>query len=360
MNRKHFVLLGLILFLIVVRFVAMYTLPLADTTEARYGHTAYLMATTNDWITPYFDLNVPFWGKPPFSFWMQALAYKIFGINDFSARVPSMLFTLLSMGLIFKYLKTFYNFTTALWACVVYLSFLLVYILSGAIITDPYLAFSTTLSMIAFIMTLKNQESYWKYFFFVGLGIGLLSKGPLALVLVGGALFIWLIFDFKNRFNELKKFPWVKGSLLTLALSLPWYIIAEIKSPGFLNYFIIGEHFKRFLDPGWGGDLYGTAHKKAKGTIWIMWLGAAFPWVFVVFYAFIKNIKSSFWVLRNNSELTYFISWSLFTMIFFSAAGNILVTYILPALPALAILVAIYLSKYEFSITIKKYNLLYI
>src|SRR3546814_19722372 len=72
--------------------------------------------------------------------------------------------------------------------------------------------------------------------------------------------------------------PWLKGLLLTAALSLPWYILAEIKTPGFLDYFIVGEHFRRFLDPGWTGDLYGTAHKQAYGTIWYYWLQASFPW----------------------------------------------------------------------------------
>jgi 4-amino-4-deoxy-L-arabinose transferase-like glycosyltransferase len=360
MDKKHLILYAIILFLVAVRLVAMYALPLADTTEARYGHTAYIMATSNDWITPYFDQNVPFWGKPPFSFWMQAIAYKIFGMYDFSARVPSMIFTIFSIGLIFHYLRTFYTFTSALWGVIIYLSFISVFILSGAILTDPYLAFATTLSMISFMMVMKNQPSYWGYLFFLGIIIGLLTKGPLALVLIGGALFLWLLFDPKNRFAELKKLPFIKGSILTLIVSIPWYIIAEIKTPGFLNYFIVGEHFQRFLDSGWNGDLYGSAHKEPKGKIWIFWLGAAFPWVLIALYGSIKNIKNSVAILKNNNEFTYFVAWSVFTMIFFTMSGNILATYTLPALPSLAILIAIYLLQYNFEIKIKRFNILYI
>ena len=257
MTKQNKIIYGLLLIIIVARIFAMVTLPLTDKTEARYAHTAYLMATTNDWITPYFDIGVPFWGKPPFSFWAEAFFYKIFGLHDFSARIPALIFTLLTLLCIFKYLKTFYTESTALWGVLVYSTFLSTYALSGAVLTDPYFAFSTTLSMISFIMIVKNRETYWQYLFFIGISIGLLAKGPLTLVLIGGAIVFWILFDFKNRIKELKKLFWIRGTILTTILVVPWYVIAELKTPGFLNYFIVGEHFKRFLDPGWSGDLYG-------------------------------------------------------------------------------------------------------
>ena len=67
--------------LLLVRIIAMAVVPLADTTEPRYAEIARLMLTTNDWITPWFEPGVPFWGKPPLSFWAQALSFKLFGIN---------------------------------------------------------------------------------------------------------------------------------------------------------------------------------------------------------------------------------------------------------------------------------------
>lgn len=70
----------------------------------------------------------------------------------------------------------------------------------------------------------------------------------------------------------------VEGALLTAFLAGPWYLLAELKTPGFLDYFIVGEHIRRFLDPGWTGDLYGSAHDQPKGMIWLFWLWASFPW----------------------------------------------------------------------------------
>jgi len=356
------ILYSILFFMIAARIFGMFTLPLTDTTEARYAHTALIMATSGDWITPYYDLGIPFWGKPPFSFWLQALSVNLFGINDFSSRFPSLLFTLLTMGLIYTYFKKFHSKESGLWAILIYFSFLLTYALCGAVLTDPYLAFATTLSMLSFVMVLKKQENYWGYLFFVGLAIGMLAKGPLAIVLVGGAMFLWILPDFKTRIMKLGALPWLSGVLLFLLISIPWYIIAELKTPGFLEYFIVGEHYKRFVDPGWAGDLYGVAHKKPYGTIWLMWVMATIPWGFVVIASLYKKISlkgNIFTKLKEDSVGSYFVAWSLFAMIFFTVSGNVLWTYILPALPSLAILIAIALEKNSFSIKIFSKNIHY-
>lgn len=361
-NSLYLILLAAI----AIRILTMIIFPLTDTTEARYAHTAYLMATTNDWITPYFDKDIPFWGKPPLSFWAQALSYKVFGFYDFAPRVPSLIFTIFTMMLIMKFLRSFYGEITALWGGIVYFTFLVSFVLSGAVITDPFLAFSTTLTMIAFIMLIKEQPKYWGYLFFVGLALGLLAKGPLALVINFGSIGLWVLFDFKNRLRLLKKLPWFGGIAIVLLLSFPWYIIAELKTPGFLDYFIVGEHFKRFLYSGWSGDLYGSAHKYPHGTIWFMWLQASFPWALLVIYLTLKNLSSkskildTWRVFTKNKTLSYFLVHAFFVPLFFTMSGNVLMTYILPALSSLAILLAIYLGEKDFSLQIKKINTLWL
>src|SRR5690606_21406355 len=102
---------------------------------------------------------------------------------------------------------------------------------------------------------------FWRYGFFIGMSIGLLAKGPLALVLIGGASLAWALWAPEGR-KALKAQPWSAGLALMLAISLPWYVAAELKTPGFLRYFLVGEHFLRFVDAGWTGDRYGTAHAR--------------------------------------------------------------------------------------------------
>src|SRR4051812_29206889 len=82
---------GSLLFMLLVRIVASVVVPLTDTTEARYGEIARKMLETGDWITPQHDYGVPFWAKPPLSTWLSAGSMKLFGVNEFAARLPSLL-----------------------------------------------------------------------------------------------------------------------------------------------------------------------------------------------------------------------------------------------------------------------------
>lgn len=108
-----------------------------------------------------------------------------------------------------------------------------------------------------------------------------MSKGPLALVLTGFPITLWTVWnrEWKNVWNSL---PWIKGALLMLALSLPWYLLAERQTPGFLHYFIVGEHFQRFTVKGWQGDLYGSGHASPLGTIWLYGLTMFLPWTLLL------------------------------------------------------------------------------
>lgn len=165
MNKQIKNLMILFWIIIISRFLPMIFFPLTDTTEARYANTALIMSKLDDWITPYYDYGVPFWGKPPLAFWFEALSYKIFGIHDFTPRFPSMLITLATIWLIYKLLITLENKITAWLAITIYSGMTLVFVLSGAVITDPYLTFGTTLSLVSFLMVINGHTKYWNYLF---------------------------------------------------------------------------------------------------------------------------------------------------------------------------------------------------
>ena len=333
---------------IVVRLLAMIFFPLQDTTEARYAEMARIMAETGDWITPYFDYNVPFWGKPPLVFWLEALSIKIFGVNDFSPRLPSLLLTLATAWIMYYVVTKTKDQETALWSVSIFMTTFLVFILSGVVILDPVFAFTTTLAYLSFIMVL-NGEKKWSYIFFLAIALGLLSKGPLVLVLVGGTIGLWLLVAF-NRWRVFTLYPWISGITVMLVIALPWYILAEAKTPGFLDYFIVGEHFKRFTDSGWNGDLYGVAHSTPHGYIWLEWLVVSLPWGIIALFIAVKELVSvrSLRPIKTyiqNEEYSFYLLWALFPMLFFSLSGNVLATYVLPGLPALAILLAIHFKE---------------
>lgn len=333
------------------RFIGMALFPFADTTEPRYAEIARLMAETGDWITPWFEPGVPFWGKPPLSFWAQAASIKLFGVSEFAIRLPAWLATLGIVYLTWHFALLLWGKAAARWSALVFSSMALTYISAGAVMTDAFLVLGTTLSLVSFGLVMNGHVRYWRSLFFVGLAIGLLAKGPLAPVLVGIPIGLWFLL-IRTSLAKLRHFPLFWGSILTVCAVLPWYILAEWKTPGFLDYFIIGEHFRRFVDPGWAGDLYGSAHVQPKGMIWIFWTWASFPWGIIAISGLVISwirrgtARESVRALRDPALLFVLLA-TISPLLFFSMAGNTLWTYALPSLPFSAILIARWLISLD-------------
>lgn len=126
-----------------------------------------------------------------------------------------------------------------------------------------------------------------------------------------------------------------------LAVSAPWYAMAEQRTPGFIDYFLIGEHWKRFTVKGWKGDLYGNAHAEPIGFIWLFWLAGIAPWFFGWIGTRINGWRPALsWLTANDGWYLYLLLWILAPLVFFTTARNIIATYPLPALPATALLLA--------------------
>ncbi len=361
--KKYIKLLYILLFgVVLTRVVTMISLPLTDTTEARYANTALMMSNLNDWITPFFRYGEPFLGKPPFAFWFEALSYRIFGVADFVPRLPSLLITIATVWLIYKLLITLNDKLTATIASIIYMSSYSVFLVSGAVMTDAFLVFGTTLSLVSFLLVVNGYRDYWRYLLFVGIGIGILTKGPLAVVVIGGIIGLWIVLSFRERITILRLFPWVSGTLLMIAIFLPWYIAQEIKNPGFLYYFIVGENLGRFLDTGWHGDKYGYVHKEPRGMIWLFWLLASFPWSLVAISMVVKLRKQitkqqmSYWIKDDN--ISFYIVWALFIMLFFTLGGNVLWYYPLPSIGGFVILMSLLFTKDGVESLFSKYKLI--
>lgn len=340
-NISFYLLLSVVIILI-FRLILTATIPLLDKTEARYSEIARIMYETKEWVVLQIDYGVPFWAKPPLSTWLSAFSFEIFGTSEMAARFPSFLLSfilIIALSKIFKkrgvsfYLPSFILLTMP--------EFL---IHTGVVSTDSTLAFCIVLMMISFWKAIQDETHFfWKYLFFIALGLGFLSKGPIVLVLTAPPIFLWIIIQ-KISFKTIYlKFPWLTGLLLTAIISIPWYILAEKRSPGFLDYFIVGEHFKRFLEPGWKGDLYGSGHSQPIGMIWLFLFAFAFPWVQIVLYKIWKERKTIF----KDRYVSYLIFWLLWTPLFFTISKNILHTYILPVTIPIALLMMHWWENYK-------------
>ena len=357
-------LISLIIYLtIFIRVLTLGLYAVADRTEARYAEIGRKMAETGDWITPQIDYGVPFWGKPPLSTWLTAASFKVFSVNEFAARLSSFLPILLASYLVYLLAKN-KGINYALVSIMILITTLGFFVSSGAVMTDPALVLGTTLSMVGFWQAYRGESNagcLWGYLFFVGLAIGLLAKGPIGVVLVFLPLVIWTIWQ-RNLSRVWKQLPWIQGILLMVFIAVPWYLLAEAKTPGFLDYFIVGEHWKRFVEKGWEGDLYGSGHAHPYGMIWVYWLLAAFPWSLVtlgllgklVWRAKVKRVDLSLPTL-DWEWLSYLLLWAMAPMIFFTPSANILWTYVLPGLPAFALLLTELLVTFWQDQPINKY-----
>ncbi len=376
-------LLGLLL---LARLIGMAAAPLMDTTEARYGEISRKMAELNDWVTPWFDHGVPYWGKPPLAFWVTAISLKLFGVNEFAARLPHLIISLLIVGLV-VWLAARRDRDAALPTLALISGSFLFFVSSGAVMTDIELVLGTTLTMAGFWLALEDgdgagsqpsQRSMWcaGTMFFCGLILGLLAKGPVALVLSGAPIFVWIVYN-RRWLDTWRRLPWISGAFLTLLIALPWYWLAEQRTPGFLEYFLLGEHWHRFVTPGWEGDRYGNAHEYPVGAIWAFAFIDMLPWSILLPLAawyWRPEIRASTATLmatpvnaaassspahasdaatgqpdfiRSDERAWqgYLLAWMITPLLLFTPARNIIMTYVLPGLPAAAILAGGWMAR---------------
>lgn len=323
--------------------------PLMDTTEARYAEIARKMAELGDWTTPWLDYGVPFWGKPPLSFWLTAGSFELFGVGEFAARVPHWLGGMLLAWLLWGWLAR-RSRREAAYAVALLLGSALYVVAAGAVMTDMALAVGVTLAMRGFWLGMHGTDAERvreRWFLFGGIAVGMLAKGPVALVLTGIPIITWTLATRKLPFAW-TALPWLRGGLAAAALVLPWYALAEFRTPGFLDYFLVGEHLLRFVVPGWNGDLYGTAHEFPRGSIWLFAFVAMLPWSLLLPAAALR-LRSAALLESGCAERQrhlYLLLWGLAPCVFFTPAGNILWTYVLPGLPGLALWGAGWLARY--------------
>jgi 4-amino-4-deoxy-L-arabinose transferase-like glycosyltransferase len=328
-----------------VRFATLMAYPVMDSTESRYAEIGRKMLETGNWLTPQIAYGVPFWAKPPLSMWLTAASMSVFGVNEFAARLPSLVLMLGCGAMVYVLGRVRAGRDEALLAAALFATTVLVFIAGGAVMTDESLTLGTTLAMAGFWIALEGPPSMRRaagFAFFGGLAIGLLAKGPIALVLTFLPIGGWTLWT-KSWRAVWNRLPWITGTFLTAVLVLPWYVAAERATPGFLDYFIVGEHWKRFVQSGWKGDLYGTAHARPRGMIWLLWIAAALPWSLVAIGWLVRAARSSrdaLATLARDRWQCYLLLWTVAPMLFFTLSGNILVAYVLPGIPAFALLVA--------------------
>lgn len=336
-------LLAAALLLLAYRIGLMALLPLADTTEARYGEIARQAVSNGYWLMPHIDPQTPFFAKPPLSTWASAVSMEIFGINEFAARLPALLASLLAIVVAMAFAKEMKLRHSWLVAPVLAASPLF-FLCAGAVMTDALQMVIIVAALYFAWRTLNStgDDAFkWRLAFWSMIGLGALCKGLATWALIGLPLiaYAWVERRPWQMFRQV--FSW-GGLALALGIFMPWYIAAEYTNPGFLNYFIIGEHFSRFLVPGWKGDHYGIAQQQPMGAIWVFWSIGMLPWLGV----FVSELLRFFGKRPKQSLAIERFLWcaTLAPLLFFTFSRNIIWTYGLTAALPFSVLVARWLE----------------
>jgi 4-amino-4-deoxy-L-arabinose transferase-like glycosyltransferase len=314
--------------------------------EPRYAWIARDMAETGDWVTPRL-YGKPWFEKPVLYYWGAALCFKLFGVSEVTARLPSAISALLATLSLAWLAWRVYGAETARWLLLLLPTTVGMIGFSHAAATDMPFAGTLTIAMVftANILGLTKNEhtpilprTPWLALILFGffLGLATLAKGPAALILSGGAVLLWAVLTkrWRDAFRCLHPVA-IAAFCLT---ALPWYILCAQRNPDFFRVFIIEHNFKRYLTPEF-------QHIQPFWFYIPVLLVALFPWTFLlipVVTQLIKQIRQR----SDDSHLQLFLaSLPAFTLLFFSISKSKLPGYILPALPPFVLLCSRWLSS---------------
>jgi len=321
-----------------LRLATLGLVPLVDRSESRYAEMGRVMVATGNWRTPQLAPGDPYWGKPPLHLWATAASLTAFGTSEFAARLPSWLGALVVLATTWRMARR--GAEAAALACLVLASSVLFYTLAAQVSLDITLAVCTTAALAGWSLARREPEhaGRWHALAFFALGAGLLAKGPVALALF--VVTLALACAGTRDLRWLRGVPWTLGVALMAAVCVPWYVAAERATPGFLDYFVVRENFLRFLVEDYG-DRYGHGHTWPYGTIWAMAWVALLPWSpLVVLLLWRARGGGALARLRADPERAFWWAASLAPLVFFTPSRNLVVTYVLPALPPMALLLA--------------------
>jgi 4-amino-4-deoxy-L-arabinose transferase-like glycosyltransferase len=322
---------------------------LMDDVDSVQAQIARNMLVSGDWVTARLD-GVPYLEKPALIYWAIALSYKIFGVHDWSARIPIALSALALCWVTAAFGIWAFGKRAGFYAGLCISTCVGLFLFTRVLIPDVTLTFTTALAMWSFLRAIDDEElrpRLWAFLFAASLGVGLLLKSLIAIVFPVGAAIVYLLLTRKLfSWKILKRLHPFTGTLVILLIAAPWHIFATLRNPpyfvftlhsgpnsyhGFLWFFFINEQLLRFLNLRYPRD-YNTVPRLYFWLFHLIWL---FPWsVYLPAVA-----KLSFKPINRAGRARLLaLCWLGFVLIFFTFSTT-QEYYSMPCYPALALLI---------------------
>jgi 4-amino-4-deoxy-L-arabinose transferase-like glycosyltransferase len=306
--------------------------------EPRYAQVAREMLARGDWITPYL-YGRPWLEKPVLYYWEAMLAYKVFGVHDWVARLPSAGSATALVTAVYVFFRRF-RAGSELDAALITASAVGVIGFARGASTDMPLAATFGIAMLGWLYWRVRGSRRGLLIFYFFLALATLAKGPVAIAL--SVLIVGLFALMQREALPAWRTLWPPGLLLFLVVALPWYIAVQLRNPEFFRVFILEHNLARF-----GSDLYH--HTQPFWYFLPVILVGLIPWTALVVVAFADIIRrcvaQGYAAPAEDSMGVFFLIWAAVPVIFFSLSQSKLPGYILPGLPACTLLLAEYMHN---------------
>jgi 4-amino-4-deoxy-L-arabinose transferase-like glycosyltransferase len=323
---QHYLTWLLSLVCVVVLFVNLGSADFFEPDEGRNAEKAREVLLLNDWVTPHENF-LPVLDKPMPFYWLVAFAYKIFGIAEWSARLPTALFALGCLLLVYRFTRQWWGSWEAMWSVLILLTSVEFFLLARIVRSDMALAFFATWALCSFYSAIHAGNEKTKklhcFIMYAGLAVGTLIKGLIGLIIPGMVFFVYLLLT--HQWSILRRLHILSGAFLFLVIVAPWYLWADARNPGYLRYYFWDDHVTRYLT-----DEFSRT-KTWFYFVLVMAVGFL-PWTFCLPF-----VAKDCWQKLDDKNM-YVVLWAVLPFLFFSGSNSKLPHYVLPIYPALAIL----------------------
>jgi 4-amino-4-deoxy-L-arabinose transferase-like glycosyltransferase len=318
--------------LILVAFATLGSRPLFNPDEGRYAEIPREMLVRHDFVIPHIN-GLAYIEKPPLQFWATALALRVFGQNEFAARLYT---ALCALGCVL--LVGWQGARSRGWACgwraAFVLTGMLLFLLLGQLLTlDMGLTCYLTLSLTAFLEGQRappgaGSRAFMLLAWAAG-ALGVLSKGVVAAAIPATVLVLYSLI--RRDWTPWRRLQVPMGLPLFLALCVPWHWLAARRLDDFLDFYFVHEHLARYLTP--------EAQRVQPWWFFIaVFLGGSVPFTLPAVRVVVSGFRRA--GPEGFDESLFLWVWVVFVGVFFSLSDSKLIPYLLPAFPALAMLIA--------------------
>lgn len=309
---------------------------LTDPDETFYAQTAKEMLNRDEWITPYL-YGKPQFEKPILFYWLVRVSYMVFGVNEFAARLPSAIFGIIGLILIYLLGALLFNRRAGGLASLILASNVEYVILSRACVTDMVLTVFMLLGVYRFFCGYITGKRFYYILSGLAFGFAVLTKGPVFVVLALGVFTAFLIFS--RDLKSIMKIPVIWVVLAYLAVTVPWYTaVYKLHGNTFVAEFFGFHNVTRFL----------TSEHKIGSQFYYnlpVIMGGFFPWSaflpFGLWHIFKKARINNPAMERERKGSIFIIVWLSIIFFFFTASSTKLPTYVFPSFISLALIVAV-------------------